>query len=139
MKECVRCRQTLPTASFRTHPTNGDGRQAYCVACQREKNREWRLANPDKIKAANRARYVKEIEASGRRASKNVAPEARRAHHEVERAVVKGTLARPPCCSRCGSADRAIHAHHEDYGRPLDVTWLCAPCHGEVHAHRRVA
>jgi hypothetical protein len=24
-------------------------------------------------------------------------------------------------------------AHHEDYDRPLDVMWLCQPCHKQRH------
>ena len=28
---------------------------------------------------------------------------------------------------------RALHGHHEDYSQPLEVVWLCAPCHGLRH------
>lgn len=49
----------------------------------------------------------------------------------VARAVRAGKLRRP---SHCPCGRRAlIHAHHEDYGRPLDVTWLCATCHQARH------
>jgi hypothetical protein len=32
---------------------------------------------------------------------------------------------------RCG--EPKVHAHHEDYSRPLDVTWLCQKCHVQRH------
>lgn len=34
----------------------------------------------------------------------------------------RGKLVRRPC-ALCGSADSQMH--HEDYSKPLDVTWLC--------------
>jgi hypothetical protein len=37
----------------------------------------------------------------------------------------------PQPCERCGRED--THGHHEDYSKPLDVNWLCPPCHGERH------
>ena len=37
----------------------------------------------------------------------------------------------PEPCARCGATD--VVMHHEDYGRPLDVTWLCRPCHHALH------
>jgi hypothetical protein len=49
------------------------------------------------------------------------------------RAVESGRLVPPDSCSRCGSTDRAIHGHHTDYDRPLDVVWLCWKCHCEEH------
>lgn len=34
-------------------------------------------------------------------------------------------------CAHCGSADSEMH--HEDYKRPIDVTWLCRSCHLAHH------
>ena len=41
-------------------------------------------------------------------------------------------LIKPAPCSDCGSP--AAEKHHEDYGRPLDITWLCRACHLARHA-----
>lgn len=42
----------------------------------------------------------------------------------------RGKLTRLPCRA-CGSPES--QAHHEDYGNPRLVDWLCRPCH--LHAH----
>lgn len=58
-------------------------------------------------------------------------------HHArviVYQAIARGTLVKPPTCSRC-EAMTALQAHHEDYLQPLVVEWLCAPCHAIVHPH----
>jgi hypothetical protein len=34
-------------------------------------------------------------------------------------------------CVKCGCPDSQMH--HSDYSRPLDVTWLCRPCHLAEH------
>lgn len=54
-----------------------------------------------------------------------------RARKAVQRAILAGRLVPQPC-EHCGSTDN-IHGHHADYSRPLDVTWLCAYCHGAEH------
>jgi len=54
-----------------------------------------------------------------------------RANNQVARAIRAGTLTRPSECSRCGSACRA-EGHHADYDKPLDVEWLCKPCHARI-------
>lgn len=56
-----------------------------------------------------------------------------RSHVSVANAIKRGVLTRPDCCANCG-ADTKIHAHHEDIGKPLGVTWLCSTCHGKRHA-----
>ena len=51
----------------------------------------------------------------------------------VNRLLKAGKLARGACT--CGSAD--TEAHHEDYTKPLSVTWLCTMCHGARHRELR--
>lgn len=34
-------------------------------------------------------------------------------------------------CKVCG--DKKTQAHHHDYSKPLDVTWLCSKHHSETH------
>jgi hypothetical protein len=58
-------------------------------------------------------------------------PERLRARSAVAHALERGDLVRQPCES-CG--DPNAHAHHDDYGRPLDVRWLCPTHHAEHHA-----
>lgn len=50
----------------------------------------------------------------------------------VVKAKREGRLKVLPC-ERCGSKKR-IHAHHDDYTKPLDVIWLCSSCHCKLHA-----
>lgn len=57
-------------------------------------------------------------------------PEKRRAHKAVEYAVKTGRLIRRGC-EVCG-AERA-QAHHENYARPLEISWLCQQHHKEHH------
>lgn len=46
-------------------------------------------------------------------------------------------------CSLCGDEPRMsrdgsrllMHAHHEDYARPLDIVWVCWRCHAKAHTH----
>jgi transposase-like protein len=58
----------------------------------------------------------------------------------VEAAVLRGSLVRPTTCSECGldpapfeNGRTAIQAHHDDYNKPLEVRWLCQPCHHRWH------
>lgn len=47
----------------------------------------------------------------------------------------RGKLQRQPC-EDCGAASE--HRHHENYDKPLEVTWLCRECHGKRHSKRRI-
>ena len=64
---------------------------------------------------------------------------SKRAQHMVEKALRKGILNNPGICSECSSENTfkdgrtGIQAHHDDYNKPLEVRWLCQPCHHEWH------
>lgn len=61
----------------------------------------------------------------------------------IEKAIKGGRLVPAVCCEECGASyrfkdgRRAIQAHHGDYNKPLDVTWLCQKCHHEWHKNNR--
>ena len=59
-----------------------------------------------------------------------------RANVTVARAIKKG-LRREPCAV-CGS-NKDVEAHHEDYSKPLAITWLCPKHHRQLHTEREGA
>lgn len=57
-------------------------------------------------------------------------PERYKAVTAVGNAVRDGKLQRQPCAV-CGASK--THGHHDDYSKPLEVTWLCARHHKLLH------
>lgn len=53
-----------------------------------------------------------------------------KAHTMVNNAMSAGKLEKQPC-EVCG--DTRVHAHHDDYTKPLEVRWLCAAHHRQWH------
>jgi hypothetical protein len=41
----------------------------------------------------------------------------------------------PEPCRRCGKPE--TQKHHPDYDRPLEVEWLCVPCHQTLHREEK--
>lgn len=60
-------------------------------------------------------------------------PDKVKARFAVQMALQKGDLVRPNECERCGSTEFQIDAHHPDYSKPIEVEWLCQPCHIVEH------
>ena len=50
----------------------------------------------------------------------------------VYEAIKDGVLTRPSCCEDCGALCTP-EAHHSDYLKPLEVSWLCVRCHKLWH------
>jgi len=133
-KECFKCKTVKPLGDFYKHQMMADGYLNKCKACTKSDVAEHRIKNLERIREYDRDRAKK----PERRASSSAIsqawrredPRRVRSHNAVTRAIKKGLLVRAPCC-RCGS-ERSL-AHHEDYDKPLDVIWLCQPCHKQRH------
>lgn len=68
------------------------------------------------------------------RAARPLSDEQRRKDNARSYAGVylrRGRIVRRPC-RECGDAKAQMH--HDDYDRPLEVTWLCRKCHLRLHA-----
>ncbi len=57
----------------------------------------------------------------------------KKAHHIVTQAIKAGELVNPGICEHCFGDERKVFAHHEDYDKPLEVNWICRPCHFTRH------
>jgi hypothetical protein len=80
--------------------------------------------DPEKIRAAKRRHYEK-----GRK-EYPVPLKHSNANKRVYVAKKKGLLVPEPCLF-CDNPN--VVAHHHDYSKHLDVTWLCRHHHGRVH------
>jgi hypothetical protein len=69
-----------------------------------------------------------------RRRQKERWPGREKARRMVQDAIRSGELVRK-ACEACGT--EKAHAHHDDYSKPLDVRWLCRPCHTAHHTAER--
>ena len=137
---CKSCLREKPESDFYT------SNKTKCKECIKASVRENRLAkleyyrefdrkrgsNPERVSA--RKAYSQTLEgkqAHARATEKWRVSNAlrRKAHNKVNAAVRDGRL-KPEPCFVCG--DKA-QAHHPDYGRPLDVVWLCPEPHKEAH------
>lgn len=144
MKMCRVCKQEKLESEFCRHPSTADGFLGICKKCDSERSKLRRLTNP-LVQAADRER-AKKPETKARRHKvtsmwlkshpekrayyRQLYADKKRAHGIVKRAVRGGRLLRRPC-EVCGES--VAQAHHDDYSKPLDVRWLCAQHHADIH------
>lgn len=143
IKKCSGCGRELPDSEFNKNRNSEDGLQDRCRKCFSEYNRNRYANDPEKTKER-----VREYRAAN---AENVLvtrlgmcernPNHKNANEAVALALSCGVLHRPHRCQGCGcdESEHRIEAHHADYSKPLDVIWLCTPCHREMDARRRVS
>lgn len=139
-KKCSKCGRELPLTDFNKNRNSKDGLQEACRSCFSKYNRERYAKNREKIKSdvkdyrKNNPENV--FDTRMRICEKN--PTMVNAQKAVYEAVKAGIIERPRHCSGCGCSDEEhrIEAHHSDYSKPLDVIWLCTPCHRELDKRR---
>lgn len=126
-KKCFKCGEMKPLSEFYRHPQMKDGHLNKCKACTKKDVAEHRENNPES-----------ELSTRLKTCAKN--PNHKNAYMAVDAALRCGVLIKPTTCSGCGCPDieHRIEAHHYDYSKPLDVIWLCTPCHENMDAARRI-
>ena len=134
-KKCFKCKSVKELAEFYRHPRMADGHLNKCKECAKNDVALHRAANLEKVREYDRVRAKdKDRRKAAAISVRRWRAEDRRrsaAHRAVARAVRAGTLSARPC-ETCGN-DKSV-AHHDDYDKPLDVRWLCPPCHRQHHA-----
>ena len=102
----------------------------------REYDRQ-RYQNDPRVKARHRRYQLTDAGKASAIKSKNKwiknNPQKRQAHIALGNAVKRGRVEKPEECELCGDKPTRIEGHHHDYSKPLDVVWLCKPCHMLEH------
>lgn len=154
MKICRNCSTEKQMTEYYAHPNSADGHMPICKECHKARVRQNRADridyyqqydrdrayDPDRVAARKdywrRTKVDQKLRAAAnenRRAWVMRHSEKRLAHVIAGNAIRDGRLTKQPC-ERCG--ELRVEAHHEDYNKPLEVTWLCKPCH--MMRHREI-
>ena len=134
MKTCFKCNVQKPLTEFYKHPAMADGYLNKCKSCNKTDSLEHRNANIKKVRAYDRERskhpHRVELHKEQTKMWRSADKRRNQCHNAVARAIKSGELTRLPCI-RCGETKSL--AHHENYDEPLNVVWLCQPCHKQRH------
>lgn len=126
-KWCPRCDVVKPVSEFNKRTASRDGLQKECRGCQSDRERVY-VASGRGFgirREAERRKYV---------LRKQDCPEKLRARYILRNAVKSGRVQKSPCAT---CANPNVEAHHEDYSRPLEVTWYCRRHHADHHSRER--
>jgi ribosomal protein S27AE len=133
-KTCFKCKTVKLLNEFYKHNAMADGHLNKCKKCNKIDALEHRLKNIEKVREYDkrRAKLPDRVKLALRVNQEWRVADRRRAqcHNAVARAIRNNELSPMPCV-RCGELKSL--AHHEDYNKPLDVMWLCQPCHKQRH------
>lgn len=140
MKNCARCKTDLDESNFCKDRHSRDGLHRICRSCMSKARSEFRINNLESCRERERA-FSRSRDRSGyNRKYRSATREHRRFEYEnapyemksawrsVAAALRNGTMVRPNVCVICGVECKPT-AHHYDYSKRLDVTWLCRSCH----------
>ena len=148
-KVCFKCNVLKPLSDFYKHKQMGDGHLNKCKSCTKKDVHNYREDNLEKIREYDRNRpnheerlkrnkeYAKtekgkEVSAKGLKNYRRKHVDRHRAKALFWYALRDGKVIRPDRCQHC-NVECVPQGHHNDYSKPLDVVWVCVPCHTEFH------
>ena len=107
-----------------------NGFQVYCSECGKLKDMRYRQKNIIFI----RERSSKWAREHRKYTEKSIDKKEKQIiMNKVNWAIKAGKIEKSKFCFCCG-CERKLQGHHQDYSKPLDVMWLCPPCHKFLHA-----
>jgi len=154
MKKCFKCGAIKPLTEYYKHKAMADGYLNKCKNCTKSDTKRNREANLEYYREYDRERHKSD---HNRRKANHIAsrqwrkenpdrhseltklwrkrnPDKYKAQMKLNNALRSGSVQKA-ACEKCG--DINAQAHHYDYGKPLDVIWLCVTHHAEHHASER--
>lgn len=129
MKVCVRCWSEKDDCDFYDRDKSCKTCRVALVKEYRKNNERVRCYDRKRAKLPHRRTYSRSVVIRWRIAN----PDGYKAHSAANYALRNGALIKPTKCESC-LQEKRLHAHHEDYSKPLEVKWLCARCHHRLHA-----
>jgi hypothetical protein len=144
-KKCARCGETKTLGQFHKNKAAKDGHCEVCKICAIARTRQWYAENPERVRRwhlenperlrEHRKTWLKknpEFRSQANKRYRTKHPQKIKAHMVLNYAVTSGKIIRPETCISCGAGGR-IEGHHPDYSKPLEVIWVCVPCHKKIH------
>ncbi len=129
-KKCGRCLKVKPLTEFHKTKSHSENRSWDCKVCKSV------ICKTDKYRERKRWRYYNPLDPNRPPVPKirvrSAKPVESRARDRFSNEMKKGCIKKPTKCSQCGDVAK-LHGHHEDYTKPLEVIWLCIPCHRQKH------
>jgi hypothetical protein len=113
-KKCSLCEKYKDLEQF--------SRLTICRTCDTKRMNKYYADNPERVRASTK-KY------------QNKNKEKVRAWSMICLEVKQGRI-KKKSCEICG--DRKVHAHHDDYSKPLEVRWLCPLHHKRRHRELKI-
>jgi len=160
MKMCTVCKVEKLFSAFGKLKTSKDELQFKCKACMKvyydiysktPRARKMACARVKRYYSTTNGRHVKHLydtspkkkeysriyrqTMGGVAARKREQARISKLKLHIVYSAVRRKLKKQPCVI-CGEHQR-VHAHHENYSRPLEVVWLCQSHHAERHVEIR--
>lgn len=145
-KACFKCLEQKSIEQFYAHVRMPDGYLNKCKDCakadalalykQHMQDPAW--VARERVRTRNRNAKLRAAGKKSKQTYENARawidrhPMKRRAHGMARNALLRGRIVRADACQDCGQR-APLDMHHPDYSRPLDVVWVCKPCHGIRH------
>jgi hypothetical protein len=144
MKKCPKCKIEYDESFFWKERGNKDGYSCHCIKCSKEKNRLWKLKNPDGPKSASKN-------------WRNNNPEQVKRQHKIayaKKRQLMNDIKQKHGCLICGEDSVCCLDFHHILDKDYDVTHLtaksykiilneiakcvivCCNCHRKIHFNK---